>query len=97
MTNNCKKPELVIHYCRQCNWLLRASWMAQELLNSFSDELEQVSLKPGTGGIFEIRVGSDLIWERKRDNGFPDISELKRRVRDCVCPDRDLGHHDKTP
>ena len=96
MTANSSKPELIILYCRQCNWLMRASWMAQELLASFSEELGQVTLKPGTGGIFEIRVAGNLIWERKRDNGFPDISELKRRVRDCICPERNLGHHDRT-
>jgi len=95
MTASSPAPELQIHYCRQCNWLLRASWMAQELLHSFSDELGKVSLVPGTGGIFEIRLGDTCLWERKRDGGFPDISELKRRVRDQVCPDRPLGHHDR--
>ncbi|MGA9616081.1 MAG: Rdx family protein, partial [Serratia proteamaculans] len=23
-------PAVTIHYCSQCNWLLRAAWMAQE-------------------------------------------------------------------
>ncbi|HET8790616.1 MAG TPA: Rdx family protein, partial [Modicisalibacter sp.] len=35
------------------------------------------------------------IWERKRDGGFPDIKELKRRVRDRLDPARDLGHIDR--
>lgn len=84
-----------IHYCQQCNWLLRSGWMAQELLSSFADELDEVALRPGTGGIFEIRAGDELIWERKRDGGFPDIRELKRRVRDQLFPERDLGHLDR--
>lgn len=25
------KPEIVITYCTQCQWLLRAAWLAQEL------------------------------------------------------------------
>ncbi|MGC3654910.1 Rdx family protein, partial [Pseudomonas aeruginosa] len=25
------KPEYVITYCTQCQWLLRAAWLAQEL------------------------------------------------------------------
>ncbi len=29
------KPAVTIHYCTQCNWLLRAGWMAQELLSTF--------------------------------------------------------------
>ncbi|MBA3979665.1 MAG: selenoprotein [Alcanivorax sp.] len=87
---------VVIRYCSQCNWLLRAAWMAQELLNTFADELDEVALQPGTGGIFEIEADGVLIWERKRDGGFPEITELKRRVRDRVAPDRPLGHIDRT-
>lgn len=88
------KPELAIHYCTQCNWLLRAAWMAQELLSTFSLELGAVKLVPGTGGIFEIRCDGDLLWERKRDGGFPDVRQLKQLVRDRIDPERDLGHID---
>lgn len=89
------KPVITIHYCVQCNWMLRAAWMAQELLHTFADDLDQVALKPGTGGVFEIRSGDLLIWERKRDGGFPSAKELKQRVRDLLFPGRDLGHSDK--
>lgn len=83
-----------IIYCRQCRWLLRASWMAQELLTTFDLEIGEVALVPGTGGIFEIRVGDELIWSRKEKGRFPDIKELKQLVRDRVAPGRDLGHSD---
>lgn len=89
------KPTVTIHYCVQCNWMLRATWMAQELLYTFADDLEQVALKPGSGGVFEISVGDTSIWERKRDGGFPGPKELKQRVRDLLFPERDLGHIDK--
>ncbi|MEW6145880.1 MAG: SelT/SelW/SelH family protein [Thermodesulfobacteriota bacterium] len=83
-----------ITYCRQCRWLLRASWMAQELLTTFDVELGEVALVPGTGGIFEVRVGDELVWSRKERGRFPDIKELKQLVRDRVAPGRDLGHSD---
>lgn len=89
------KPAVTIAYCTQCNWLLRSCWMAQELLSTFATELGSVTLIPGTNAIFEIRVGEDLIWERKRDGGFPDIRDLKQMIRDRVNPDRDLGHIDR--
>ena len=89
------KPSLAITYCTQCNWLLRAAWMAQEVLSTFSLEMGAVTLIPGTGGIFEIRLDDELIWERKRDGGFPGPKELKQRVRDIVEPERDLGHVDR--
>ena len=94
-------PHITITYCTQCNWLLRASWMASELLNTFGTELGSVTLVPGTGGIFHIDVTGDgvddqRIWERKRDGGFPDAVELKRRVRDAALPDWNLGHADRS-
>lgn len=90
-----KKPAITIIYCTQCNWLLRSAWMAQELLSTFGTELDAVALVPGTGGIFEIRSGEILVWERKRDGGFPDVKTLKQAVRDLIDPDRDLGHIDR--
>ena len=88
-------PRIAITYCTQCQWLLRAAWMAQELLSTFGQELREVALKPGTGGIFEIRYEGQLIWERKADGGFPEAKVLKQRVRDLLDPDRDLGHSDR--
>ena len=84
-----------IRYCTQCRWLLRAAWMAQELLQTFEQEIDEVALRPGTGGIFEIRANGDLVWSRADDGGFPEITELKRRVRDRIAPGKALGHVEK--
>lgn len=89
------KPRITITYCRQCNWMLRAAWLAQELLSTFSEELGEVALIPGTGGIFVIECDGALIWERKADGGFPEAKVLKQRLRDVIDPARDLGHSDR--
>ncbi len=94
MTEGPGKPSLTITYCTQCSWLLRSAWMAQEVLSTFSLEMGEVILRPGSGGIFEISLDGELIWERKRDGGFPDIKVLKQLVRDRIDPERDLGHID---
>lgn len=65
------KPEIVITYCTQCQWLLRAAWLAQELLSTFADDLGKVCLEPGTGGVFRITCDGVQVWERKADGGFP--------------------------
>jgi selenoprotein W-related protein len=88
-------PLISIEYCRQCRWLLRAAWMAQELLTTFEEEIGGVTLVPGTGGVFVIRIGDAVIWSRKEKGRFPDITELKQAVRDLVAPDRPLGHSDR--
>lgn len=90
-----RKPRIVIAYCTQCNWLLRAAWMAQELLSTFGQDIGEVVLSPQTGGRFEITLDGDLVWERKRDGGFPEAKVLKQIVRDRAWPERDLGHSDR--
>ena len=89
------KPRVTISYCTQCNWMLRAAWMAQELLQTFGQDLGEVALVPGTGGTFVIMVNDKTIWDRKADGGFPEAKILKQKLRDVVWPERDLGHSDR--
>lgn len=89
------KPRVEIRYCTQCRWLLRAAWLAQELLTTFEAELGEVALIPGSGGIFEVRVDGELLWSRKDEGRFPEAKELKQRLRDRVAPSKDLGHADR--
>ncbi|ELR05992.1 hypothetical protein VC83_08151 [Pseudogymnoascus destructans] len=109
-------PRIVIKFCTQCKWMLRAAYFAQELLSTFSTDLGEVALQPATGGVFSIEifysttpnsttqaetgtvtsvtVESKLLWDRKTEGGFPEIKDIKRRVRDIIDPNRDLGHVD---
>lgn len=84
-----------IEYCKQCNWLMRASWMSQELLTTFSEEIHEFTLVPGTGGVFTITANNTVIWNRKEKKGFPEITQLKKLVRDVIAPERGLGHIDR--
>ena len=84
-----------ITYCTQCRWLLRAGWLASELLTTFGTDLAEVALVPGTGGVFRVRVGGDVVWDRAVNGGFPELADLKRVVRDRVAPGRTLGHTDR--
>jgi selenoprotein W-related protein len=90
-----KLPRIEIVYCTQCRWLLRAAWLAQELLTTFQAEIGEVALQPGSGGVFDVRVGETVVWSRGVEGGFPEAKELKQRVRDHIAPDKDLGHSDK--
>lgn len=88
-------PRLEIEFCTQCRWLLRAAWLAQELLMTFDADLGEVALVPGTGGIFEVRLDGVLLFSRKEAGRFPEAKELKQLVRDRIDPGRDLGHSDR--
>lgn len=91
-----QKPTITIEYCPKCHWLLRAAYMAQELLSTFNDELHGVLLHPSeVAGRYSVLINKDLIFDRKREGRFPEIKELKQLVRDQVNPEKDLGHSDK--
>ncbi len=88
-------PHIEIAYCTQCRWLLLATWLMQELLTTFDGDLKAVTLLPGTGGIFEVRLDGELLFSRKAESRFPESKELKQLVRDHIDPNRDLGHSDR--
>ena len=85
-------PRIEIEYCTKCKFLLRASWLAQELLTAFEPELAEVALLPGSGGIFEVRLDGEVVASNRESKQMPDVSEVKRLVRDRVAPDRRIGH-----
>jgi selenoprotein W-related protein len=84
-----------IEYCTQCRWLLRAAWLAQELLTTFDSDIERLSLVPGTGGILDVRLDGETMFSRKAEGRFPEAKELKQLVRDRIDPQRSLGHSDR--
>ncbi len=70
--------------------------MAQEILSTFTDDIKSVTLVPSeTGGRFTISIDEQVVYDRKEYGGFPEIKELKQKVRDVVHPGKDLGHADK--
>lgn len=75
---------------------MRAAWMAQELLTTFSDELGEVALVPSReAGLFRVILDDEQIFNRREQGRFPEPKELKQLIRDRVAPGRDLGHSDK--
>lgn len=90
-----RDPRIEIEYCTGCRWLPRAAWMAQELLTTFEAELSEVALVPGSGGVLDVRLDGELVWSRSDEGRFPELKELKQRIRDRVAPDRSLGHSDE--
>jgi selenoprotein W-related protein len=90
-----RQHHIEIEYCTQCHWLLRSAWMAQELLTTFESDIAGLTLVPGSGGIFEVRLNRELIFSRKTEGRFPESKELKQLIRDRIDPERSLGHSDK--
>lgn len=70
--------------------------MSQEILSTFETDLHGVTLCPSEKtGTFLVTLNETVLWDRTVDGGFPEIKELKKRVRDQLDPERDLGHIDR--
>src|SRR3972149_4716450 len=76
-----KKPSVSIEYCTVCNFLARAAWLAQELLAAHGQDLSGVTLVPGRGGVFEIRIDGELVFSQKEAGRFPEPREIKDALR----------------
>lgn len=93
------EENISIEYCSGCRWMMRSAWMANELLTTFKEEegLGSVTLIPSRsekGGVFLVQSASSVLWDRAQEGGFPESKQLKQRVRNLICPDKDLGHSD---
>ncbi|KAH8926025.1 hypothetical protein BT69DRAFT_1331705 [Atractiella rhizophila] len=104
-------PGIVIEYCTGCRWFHRSSWTVTELSITFPEISSFSLLpKPEESGCWRVWIthftggeeGSNqgemqsmLIWDRKGEGRFPEMKELKQRIRNVVDPERSLGHSDQ--
>ncbi len=76
-----RKPTISIEYCTVCNFLGRAAWLAQEVLATHKDDVAGLTLVPGRGGVFDVRIDGELVFSQKQANRFPEPREIKDALR----------------
>ena len=87
------KITITDEYCSKCKFMMRAAWVTQELLQTFEGDIDEAILRPSlTPGIWQIFANDQLVWDRKTERGIPEMKMLKRRIRDVIAPDKNLGH-----
>ena len=67
---------LSIEYCNVWNYLPRAASMATKLLEKYGDEINQLSLIPAGGGVYEVQKDGKLIFSKKSLDRFPELDEI---------------------
>jgi selenoprotein W-related protein len=72
--------DVEIEYCVPCGFLDRASDLQYLLLRTFGDSLDRVSLRTGDDGVFRVRMGDELVYDKFRDGDY-DPDEVVRDVR----------------
>jgi selenoprotein W-related protein len=68
--------DVSIIYCRPCGYEKRAREAAAALREQLALE---ATLVPGTGGIFEVKVGGKTVAKRAKGH-FPDAAEIVEAV-----------------
>ncbi len=68
--------KLSIEYCTHWNYFPRASSLASEILDKYSDQVKELTLIPSGGGVFEIIKENELIFSKKQLDRFPEDGEI---------------------
>lgn len=55
--------------------------MAESLLNDFENSLDSLELIPSSGGVFEVTLGSELVYSKKVTGRHAETSEVIDSVR----------------
>lgn len=56
-----------IGYCVPCGHLNRAQDLEEAILEAYGLKVDRVALVPGDGGVFEVRVDSETIFDVDED------------------------------
>ncbi|AHF99029.1 hypothetical protein HALLA_09230 [Halostagnicola larsenii XH-48] len=68
-----------IEYCVPCGFLSRAIDIQRALLTTFGEQLEAVTLRTGSDGVFVVRCDGDVVFDKSAD-GY-DVDDIVRKVR----------------
>lgn len=71
-----------IEYCVPCGLLSPALKTEQALLDEFGQEVDGVTLRPGHGGVFTIRVDDEVVWDKDVHGGDLDLNLVADAVRE---------------
>ena len=71
------KIQVDIEYCVPCGYQNLAAWAVSEMFQAGGTDVA-LSLTPGDGGVFKIKFGDELVWDKKAMGGkSPDIAQMK--------------------
>ena len=75
-----------IEYCRApgSGLMLRATWLAAEVLQRYETKLLSLALCPvddgSQKGLFNVRVNGRLVWSRSKERRLSDSDDIQRRM-----------------
>lgn len=76
-----------IEFCVPCGLLDPAMTTQRELLETFGQDLDRISLATGHGGVFKVTVDSDLVYDKAEHGTQIDLNEIKQEVDARIGPE----------
>lgn len=76
--------EIEIEYCVPCGLLDNAIETQHALLEAYGQDIDAVSLKPGHGGVFKVRVGDELVYDKDEQEEGYDLERVREAVHASV-------------
>lgn len=76
--------EIEIEYCVPCGLLDNAIETQHALLEEYGRDIDTVSLKPGHGGVFKVRVGDELVFDKDGQEEGYDLERVREAVHASV-------------
>ena len=70
--------KISIKYCKQWNYLPRASSMGDELKKNLEAEIELIA---GSNGVFDVTVDGKIIFSKFEQGRFPQTDEIINLIR----------------
>jgi selenoprotein W-related protein len=58
--------------------------VADEVLQAFEPEIEQLALIPSGGGAFEVEVNGELVYSKLRTGRHVETGEVPRLIQDFL-------------
>ncbi|MGZ6530024.1 MAG: SelT/SelW/SelH family protein [Tumebacillaceae bacterium] len=59
----------------------RAASLAEEILSAYSLTISELTLIPGTGGVYEITLNGEEIFSKKELGRFPNEGEIMQLLK----------------
>ena len=73
-----------IEYCTSWGYISRAVALTQTLLNEHKNNIEELTIIPSSGGVYEISLNDELLFSKKELDRFPEDDEAENIIRDKI-------------
>ena len=54
--------------------------MAEELLQTHSQRIAQLTLVPSSGGRYEVTIDGELVHSKAKTGAFPETEEIRKKL-----------------